>query len=170
MMVESANVQHKLRRIVERLAPPALHDDLMQEALVHLWRAEERHPGQRESWYLQGCRFHLQNHLRQGRSVDSIKHHHAQTPNPASADDGTGLSSLPEPDGAFWEEISARDMIAALSRRLTPREKDTLLGFADGLTAREIGKRLGISHTLVNRFRQRIAASASELGISTSGA
>ena len=32
----------------------------MQEALVQLWLLEERRSGQRQSWYLQSCKFHLQ--------------------------------------------------------------------------------------------------------------
>ena len=49
-----------LRLIVERLTRnAALNGDLMQEALIHLWRLEEQRPGQSQHWYLRGCRFHL---------------------------------------------------------------------------------------------------------------
>jgi hypothetical protein len=40
----------------------ALHDDLMQEALTHLWQEESRMPGQTQSWYIQSCKFHLQHY------------------------------------------------------------------------------------------------------------
>ena len=32
-------------------------EDLLQEALVHLWSSERQHPGQRRSWYLQSVKF-----------------------------------------------------------------------------------------------------------------
>src|SRR6266446_6417643 len=56
----------------------ALRQDLMQEALVHLWLIETRRPGQTKSWYLQSCKFHLQHYLASGRSVDSGKRRRGQ--------------------------------------------------------------------------------------------
>src|SRR5215510_2636103 len=64
-----------LRRIVARVsADPNLSDDLLQEAVIHFWLQEQRQPGNSLSWYLQSCYFRLENYLRRGRSVDSLKH------------------------------------------------------------------------------------------------
>src|SRR2546427_3728704 len=74
MLIDDARTRELLARIVHRLSSDsAIREDLMQEALVHLWLLEERRPGQRQSWYLQSCKFHLQNYITAGRSVDSPK-------------------------------------------------------------------------------------------------
>jgi DNA-directed RNA polymerase specialized sigma24 family protein len=51
----------------------ALRDDLVQEALVRLWRVKARRTGQTKSWYLQSCKFRLRHYLSSGRSMDSGK-------------------------------------------------------------------------------------------------
>src|SRR5260370_13365480 len=53
-----------------------LQEDLMQEALIHLYRKVSLRPGQTESWYSQSCYFHLLGYLRQGTSVDAPKRRH----------------------------------------------------------------------------------------------
>src|SRR5437899_13099328 len=81
MHVEDLSIRERLYRIVRQLTPDAgSHDDLMQEALVHLWLREARFPGQKKSWYLQSCKFHLQHYLEMGRSVDSVKRRGGQIP------------------------------------------------------------------------------------------
>src|SRR6266481_1945284 len=54
-----------LRRIVSKATRDAsLHEELLQEGLIHLWRDAQRHPGNTRSWYLQSCKFHIENYLR----------------------------------------------------------------------------------------------------------
>src|SRR6185369_3514784 len=74
MLIEDTKIMESLWRIVSRLAADsAMQKDLMQEALVRLWRLENEKPGRTRSWYLQNCRFHLQHWLALGRSLDSFK-------------------------------------------------------------------------------------------------
>src|SRR6266516_7608350 len=74
MLVDEHSTREVLRRLIQKLASsPALWDDLLQEALIHLWMIEARRPGQTRSWYLQSCKFHLLHYLASGRSVDSNK-------------------------------------------------------------------------------------------------
>jgi DNA-directed RNA polymerase specialized sigma24 family protein len=144
----------------------------MQEAMIHLWRMEEQDPGKDEGWYLNGCRFYLQNFLRLGRSVDSLKHFRAQVLNRDQAQDGLdgfNLLESAEPNGSLWDEVSVNDFMAELSQWLTAQEKEILLCLMDGLSARETAERLDISHTLVNRHRSQIAKLAMKLGIAPSG-
>jgi hypothetical protein len=52
MLVEDSQMRDALRKIVSTLAAdPNLQEDLMQEGLIRLWRAEAESPG-RASWYL----------------------------------------------------------------------------------------------------------------------
>lgn len=154
-----------LRPVVARLAPiPAERDDLMQEACIQLWRLQQEHPGQTQAWYLQGCRYHLQNHLRRGRSVDSMKRAGARV---LLAEEEAFL--WPDSNGAIWEEISAHDTFSVLSEKLTSNERDALACFAAGFSAREIASLHNVSHTLVNKRRHKIAATAVRLGITLGG-
>jgi RNA polymerase sigma factor (sigma-70 family) len=158
MSIDDRTTQAKLERTVDRLTSDyTLRKDLMQEALIHLWKIQMQRPGQTESWYLQNCRYHLQHYLSSGRSMDSLKRNSARVE----------LSSECEEDEALWldreqtdlvrEAVSARDLIAALSKKLTPRERMVLLFLADGLGPREIAKRLKVSHPMVIKYRRKIA-------------
>ena len=136
----------------------------MQEALVHLWLLEERRPGQRQSWYLQSCKFHLQNYITAGRSVDSPKRRSGKIA--FNGDDYEGTQSdAASRDSTVLTLASARDIFASLSCRLTPFEQAILTHLADGWGAREIAEQLEISHPTVIKYRRRIAAMALRLGI-----
>src|SRR5437867_1224868 len=71
---EGPSMKDLLLRMIGMITPNfALREDLLQEALIHLWRVGTRRPGQTRSWYLQSCKFHLTHYLASGRSVDSPK-------------------------------------------------------------------------------------------------
>jgi RNA polymerase sigma factor (sigma-70 family) len=166
MMFEQGEVRRLLRRVVRRVTSDVtLHEDLMQEACIHLWLREKRYPGQRPSWYLQSCRFHLQNVVRKGRSVDFGKHRRALCL--LAEQEGTGGAGLNHSanDAETPTLVSARDLMSELSRWLTPLERRILCLLADGLGMREIAHRLRLSHTSVIKHRRKIAALAHRLGI-----
>ena len=169
-MFNNPDVRRRLQGLVNRLtANKGLHDDMMQEGLIHLWQSGERCPGQRSAWYLQACRFHLQNYLRRGRSVDSGKHFLCELPQTVNGQDSDEVQRELHTDGDFWDEVNARDLVSVLSRWLTPREKQVLDCLADGLSAREIAKRLDLSHTWVITCRRRIVILALKSGITPLG-
>jgi RNA polymerase sigma factor (sigma-70 family) len=165
MLIDDARTRELLARIVYRLcSDSAVRDDLIQEALVHLWLLEERRPGQRQSWYLQSCKFHLQNYLAAGRSVDSPKRRAGKT---AYDEDELEALSTGGFDGqdAVLAQVSARDIFTLLSGRLTPFEQTILNLLAEGLSAREIAGRMNVTHPTVIKYRRKIAALAIRLGI-----
>jgi DNA-directed RNA polymerase specialized sigma24 family protein len=140
-----------------------LQEDLFQEALIHLWLQEERRPGQTKSWYLQNCQYYLRNYLARGKSVDSLKRGRL----------GRALDSQPAEDldmesphgGGVFATVSAKDIVGLLNGRLSSREREILACLSLGFGAREIARRLGISHPAVVKHRQRIAQQALKLGI-----
>src|SRR2546428_9446774 len=74
MCLDEPSTKDSLLRMTGRITPNfALRQDLLQEALIHLWLTQTRRPGQTKSWYLQSSKFHLLHWLASGRSVDSIK-------------------------------------------------------------------------------------------------
>jgi len=166
MLIDESGVRDVLRRVVHSVANDAeLHDDLMQEALINLWQQELRRPGQTRSWYFQSCRFHLRNHLCQGRSIDSIKH---RTQRCVSVET-VGQSDGPSPDLPRAESprasVSAREIFGLLSKRLRPAELAVLRFLAGGHSVRDIARKLKVSHQAVSKHRQAIAALAVQLGI-----
>jgi len=146
-----------------------LRQDLTQEALIHLWRVERERPGQTTSWYLQSCRFCLQHYLASGKSVDSIKRRAAQVP--LFEEDSEAAEMFEQFTGECRElsHACARDIVSSISRRLKPKERAVLHCLADGLSTRDIAKRLNLSSPTVTKYRRNIAGFAAKLGIAKAG-
>jgi DNA-directed RNA polymerase specialized sigma24 family protein len=167
MAIDDLQTLERLRKLVARLTSDvSLREDLLQEALVHLWKMQQLEPGHTESWYLQGCRYHLQHRLAFGRSIDSPKRSSSRV---HPADDGEDHDSLldvcdvEETSDVVRAEVSARDMINSMSKRLTKLEQAMLKYLADGLGTGEIARRLDISHPTVIKYRRKIAELATRL-------
>jgi DNA-directed RNA polymerase specialized sigma24 family protein len=162
MQLDAPNTRRSLERMVARLTPQRLwHEDLVQEALIHLWLEEQRCPGRSPCWYLRSCQFYLRNRLRQGRSLDSPKRRNGSA---LIFDSESGLeqllAALPESavERSACEIVMARDLLAALLPALTPTEREILACLLEGLGTRETAQRLRLSHTCVSNKRRRIAA------------
>ena len=152
-------MRDSLRQMIRRMTPNAsLRDDLLQEAMVHLWLTESRRPDQTRSWYLQSCRFHLQHYLSCGRSIDSAKRWRDQLP----LEDHTEEDHVPTQGGdgenSILTSVSAREIMSLLAPQLSVQERAVLDCLADGWGPREIGRKLGLSHTMVIRHRRKIAS------------
>jgi len=130
MTVEEHQTLNQLGRIVGQIqSHSTLDEDLMQEALIHLWQIQEQHAAQTKSWYLQNCRIHLQHHLMSGRSVDSLKRRNFQVHvgSESDAHDSFG-DNLSGPD-TIVAEVSAGDLLFALRHHPTA----VLLANRDGV-------------------------------------
>jgi DNA-directed RNA polymerase specialized sigma24 family protein len=159
MFVDEVSTRESLARMVRIMtANGALQDDLLQEALIHLWLTEVGRPGQTRSWYLQSCKYHLLHYLAAGRSVDSGKRRAGQLQFVDVTDSANEGSTDLDSGDSVLGCVSARDIIALLWPHLKPQERAVLECFADGLRLREIGRKLGVSHTLVVRHRRKIAS------------
>ena len=166
MLIDQQETHEVVRQIVFKITSNrALHEDLAQEAIIHLWLRESEYPGQTVSWYFQSCRFHLQNYLRNGRSVDSTKRH-GDLCSLAEAHESPGTTADESVSGGSLRSlVSAREAARLLRQWLTPSEREILGFLAEGFSIREIAAKLGTSHTSVIRSRRRIAALAAKLGI-----
>ena len=100
-------------------ADRAWEEDLIQEAIIHLWLREKEHPGQTPSWYIQSCRLHLQNFLRKGRSIDGGNHRHAVSLPFMEEEQHPNLGV----DDSLFSRVCARDLVYELCKWLVPAEK-----------------------------------------------
>jgi len=143
---------------------PSLEEDLLQEAVVHYWCEQSRHPGCPSSWYRQSCFFHLQHLQAHGRSVDSPKHRHDRLPFPDQPESNDSLQGPPEQpsrDELLFENIVARDLETALSAHLVAEVDRTILhDLADGFEVNEIAHNHGWCHQFVTKHRKKIQAAA----------
>lgn len=131
--------------------------DLFQEAVIFLWEHFRKgdFADKTESYVLQGCYFHMQNSIR--LSKDRIKRVCIDAPR----EDGCGPDELcflagPAPD-EFIEILDSRLLAEVICNNgLTAREKSFLPLFAQGLTTREIGGKMGVSHVRVIKIKKII--------------
>jgi DNA-directed RNA polymerase specialized sigma24 family protein len=140
-----------------------LHDDLMQEALTHLWQEESRLPGHTQSWYIQSCKFHLQHYLQAGRSIDSGKRREGQVQIDHQQENGD-LFALGVTESVAFSHTSEREAVTWLWERLQPMEQTVLSQLTEGWGVREISRQLKVSHPTVIKCRRKIAALLMGLG------
>jgi RNA polymerase sigma factor (sigma-70 family) len=131
------------------------NEDLYQEALVHLWLdfQEGKLSGKTNSYILQGCYFYLKNYLRKAQDKAKRISFEVMVNDEGEAFDLGNILPLesPQPDyhcKMFIEQIR--------NNGLTKREKEVFEFSLEGLTTREIGCRLGISHVRVVKLKQKV--------------
>jgi RNA polymerase sigma factor (sigma-70 family) len=145
----------KLRGIAYRLNGKYTvldHDDLYQEALAHMWEefCAGKLEGKTDSYVLQGAYFHLKNHLR-GLDDNTF---FARLDEPVS-EEGDALGELiPAEDDGGYEAAETRELLERCG--LTDREKEVLHLYADGLTVREVGEQIGVSHVTVLKTIEQV--------------
>jgi len=133
------------------------HEDLFQEALLHLWTDFQAGAlkDKTDSYLLQGCYYHLKNYIRKvqdGATLVSLD---------SMVDDETARLEeiLEAEDVAAFDYVDGKMQVEALLESgLTPRERDVLGLSLEGMTTREIGQKLGISHVAVVKLRNKLKA------------
>jgi RNA polymerase sigma factor (sigma-70 family) len=133
------------------------HEDLFQEALMHLWTnfTSGKLQDKTESYILQGCYFHLKNYIRKVNEKPDLSL------------DGMVFSGSEDLD--FKDLIidnRQRDTRELLDAKLLAetiqnngfdsREKRILMLLKNGSTTREIGKKIGVSHVMVVKLMGKI--------------
>ncbi len=130
-------------------------EDLYQEMCIHLWSnfADGVSGGVNTSYIVKSCEFYILNHLRKAREKARI----VSLEEPINEDGDTLkdiLSDTKEPLDKFVD----RDLTieAIRNNRLSKREREVFSLLLKGLTIREAGKELGVSHVMVVKVKNRI--------------
>lgn len=130
-------------------------EDLYQEALIHLYAGFRQGTlaDKTDSYILQGCYFHLRNYLRkvhENGTFVSLSH-------PIGEDGGSLEEILPADDGHPFDYVESKlDVESGERQYLNDRERKVLSYFMEGMSMREIGEHLGISHVMVLKIRNKI--------------
>jgi RNA polymerase sigma factor (sigma-70 family) len=133
-------------------------EDLYQEALIHLWLdfKQGKLSDKTDSYILQGCYFHIKNYIRKNYDRANLISLENMTNEEGKIFDLDNILSLEGPDSCF-ELINCKMLIEKINNNgLTKREKEVFCLALEGLTTREIGSRLGISHVRVVKLKGRI--------------
>lgn len=153
-----ARISPTLKRITHRLNGHHSFfddDDLFQEALIHLWVRynEGTLADKTDSYILQGCYFHLRNYLRKVQEKGILI-----SLNTGTGDDPFRLHELLTTEGTTpFDNVESRlDVEAGEEKYFTDREKMVLSLMLEGMSMREIGARVGVSHVMVLKIRNRI--------------
>ncbi|HBE44163.1 MAG TPA: hypothetical protein DDW17_01610 [Deltaproteobacteria bacterium] len=142
-------------------------DDLYQEALSHLWikYTEGFLVDKTDSYVLKGCYFHLKNYLR--KVHDHSIHISLNSP---LGEDGMSLCDMLSSEENPFDYIESKLHIEAEGLLcLNKREKDVVSYFLEGMSMREIGHKLGISHVMVLKIRNKIKDKYTRLNEVTRG-
>lgn len=130
-------------------------EDLLQEALIRLWQDFNagKLSDKTESYILQGCFFHLKNYIRKNYDkapLVSLEYNVDQEGEAVAADKALPLEN---PESSF-ELINCRMLIDKINNNgLSEREKQVFRFSLEGLTTREIGNKLGVSHVMVVKLK-----------------
>ncbi|PIP19087.1 MAG: hypothetical protein COT38_00705 [Candidatus Omnitrophica bacterium CG08_land_8_20_14_0_20_41_16] len=136
------------------------HDDLYQEATIHLWSnfLKGKLNDKTDSYILQGCYFHLKNYIRKINECSNI----ISVDTVLSNNEG---ATLEDALGEFWacddcrEDLHNKFLVQSIwSDGFNSKEIDLLDYFSQGLSTRDIGQRMGVSHVSVVKMMQKIRA------------
>jgi len=138
------------------------HDDLYQEAIIHLWDnfLKGELNDKTDSYILQGCYFYLKNYIRKINERPNVISVNTalNTNDPATVEDILGeYWACDDCRGQLHNKFLAQSI---RDNGFNFREKRLFAYFSQGLTTRDIGKRLGISHVSVVKMLKRIRSKA----------
>ena len=157
-------LQNNLSPVIKRIAYKLngryrtfSHDDLFQEALMHLWTnfTAGKLEDKTESYILQGCYFHLKNYIRKVNEKPDLS---LDEMNLFGSED-TGLKDLivDKHQQDIRELLDTKLLADTIQNNgFDSREKQVLMLLKDGRTMRDIGKSIGVSHVSVVKMMQKI--------------
>ncbi|MCM8778721.1 MAG: sigma-70 family RNA polymerase sigma factor [Candidatus Omnitrophica bacterium] len=149
----------RLKRITYKLNGHSSYindEDLYQEALIYLWVkfSSGKFEDKTESYILQGCYFHLKNYLRKINKRMSLVSIESLTDDEAMNSEEKLLLKDSE---SYFDYLDCKILLEEIENDcLTKREREVLSLCLEGLTVREIGKRLGVSHARIVKIKANI--------------
>ncbi|MFA5199128.1 MAG: hypothetical protein WC432_06270, partial [Candidatus Omnitrophota bacterium] len=129
-----------------------------QEASIHLWNnfLKGKLRDKTDSYILQGCYFHLKNYIRKVNERSNVISIDARLGEEGEVRLGDVLSQAGVTSDCRENLHNKFLAEGILNNGFDGREKKLLSYFAEGLTTRMIGKRMGMSHVGVVKLMQKV--------------
>lgn len=139
-------------------------DDLYQEAVYNLWSRLNFFQDKTDSYILQNCYFLMKNYIRtRHKALDrrSLSLDAPINPDAPSLADAITLDD-PRKSRSF---SGYADFLTTIMALLGERERQVLVYLCEGLTTRQIGEKLGISHVMVTKITAKIRGKCCHLEV-----
>ena len=154
-------LQYQLKGIIRKLNINYQYidsDDLYQEIMLYLWQQNKSGSlqGKNDSYILQGCYYYLKNYIRKHLKPIYKQTDHVYDENLLDRNQQVGKNGPSKNQFLFGQPLDEYLYYEEFNQDLSMKEKTLLHLRMRGLSNREIGKELGISHTMVSRMRQKI--------------
>ncbi len=155
-------IRYQLKGIIRKLNIKYQYidsDDLYQEVLLYLWQQKEKRKlkNKNDSYILQGCYYHLKNYLRKSIKSEYGKINHGHSYHILEEQNReVNKNRQLHYQSADYKPLDEYLFCDEFNQELSVKEKALLNLRMKGLTFREIGKELGISHTMVSKMRRKM--------------
>jgi DNA-directed RNA polymerase specialized sigma24 family protein len=135
-------------------------EDLYQEALFYLWQQYNtgKLKNKNKSYILQGCYYYLKNHIRKYVKFKDCQINSNFYYDTKKSDKEIGEGNILNYSRATSCDLDEYLYYDEFKKDLSLKEKALLNLRFRGLSTREIGKELGISHTMVLKMRKKMMA------------
>jgi len=157
-------IEYKLRFLARKYRTRCSYfdeEDLYQEMCGYLWRTyKDGLPYYlNESYVVRGCEFHILNYMRKERE----KVYKISLEAPINENGDTLKENLPSGAESLDRAVDKKMLVNyIMNNGFSKREKDVFGLLLEGHTVREAGQRLGISHVMVVKLKNRLINKARE--------
>lgn len=137
-------------------------DDIYQEMTSHLWDKFKLGvpEGLNDTYIIKGCEFHVLNYMRKEKE----KAYKISLEAPINENGDTLKENLPNGVESLDRTVDKKMLVDyIMNNGFSKREKDVFSLLLEGHTVREAGEKLGISHVMVVKSKNKIIKSVTKL-------
>lgn len=130
-------------------------DDLYQEMANHLWNhfKEGVPEGLNDSYIIKGCEFHILNYMRKEKE----KVYKVSMEAPINENGDTLRETLSDGAESLDSRVDKKMLVDhIMNNGFSDREKEIFKLLLEGYTVREAGEKIGISHVMVVKLKNRL--------------
>lgn len=139
-------------------------DDLFQEMSGYLWHTYNKDgvpEGINDTYIIKGCEFHILNYMRKEKE----KVYKVSLEQPLNENGDTLKETLSDNSESLDKTVDKKMLVDyVMNNGFSKREKEVFGLLLEGYTVREAGGKLGISHVMVVKLKNRLISEAMTYG------